>query len=96
MEGEAAFDANDFVATCKKLRVLNNVRCVCGGVVCVRVHAQSGSLSSLPITHTHRRKEVGLPLTSQQLERGGYEALMERLTLRRQHFLALKACDYLG
>lgn len=38
---------------------------------------------------------MGLPLTSGQYDRQGPVALIERLTLRHQHFLALKICDYL-
>lgn len=41
------------------------------------------------------RPAVGLPLTAAQAERQGWPALVDRLVLRREHFLALRICDYL-
>lgn len=47
-----------------------------------------------------RRSDVGIPLTAGQLGNGGREggwgALIDRLLLRRQYFLALKVCDYMS
>ncbi len=50
----------------------------------------------LRVLNQLRRPAIGLPLTAQQLEKGGgWALLIDRLVLRRHYFLALKVCDYL-
>ncbi len=41
------------------------------------------------------RPSVGVPMTAAQLERQGWAALVDRLVGRREHFLALRICEYL-
>eukprot|EP00953_Heterococcus_sp_UTEX-ZZ885_P035724 18425-Heterococcus_DN1.PRE.1 len=61
------YDSDDFVACCRKLRVLNAIRSA----------------------------EVGVPLTAQQYDTIGAEAVIDMLIRRRLHLLALKACQHL-
>jgi hypothetical protein len=105
-EHSSALDADEFVAKCRKLRVLNNLRFV-QQMSCLelpRLHCilrestrdmYSYFLSPRWYDRVVRRAEVGLPLTAGQYDRLSPHAIIERLTLRRQHFLALKISDYL-
>jgi len=49
----------------------------------------------LRVLNDVRRPEIGLPLTIQQYTRLTPEVLVNRLTVRNFHFLALRICDYL-
>ena len=49
----------------------------------------------LRVLNAVRARSVGLPLTVQQYDRLTPEVLVGRLTMRRQHFLALKICELL-
>jgi vacuolar protein sorting-associated protein 16 len=50
----------------------------------------------LRVLNEIRNADVGLPLTSQQYDELTPSVLVGRLTLRKQHFLALKICELLG
>jgi vacuolar protein sorting-associated protein 16 len=49
----------------------------------------------LRVLNDIRRPEIGLPLTIQEYMRLTPEVLVNRLTIRNHHFLALKICDLL-
>lgn len=49
----------------------------------------------LRVLNDVRRPEIGLPLTIQQYTRLTPEVLVNRLTVRNFHFLALRICEYL-
>lgn len=61
------FKHEEFMNTCKKIRVLNAVR----------------------------DPNVGIPITSKQLERLTVGVLIDRLVQRYQHYLAFRICQYL-
>ena len=49
----------------------------------------------LRVLNDVRRHEIGIPLTIQQYSRLNPEVLVNRLTVRNFHFLALRICEYL-
>ncbi len=49
----------------------------------------------LRVLNDVRKKDIGMPLTSAQFDLLTPEALIGRLTLRKQHFLALRICSLL-
>ena len=89
---------NVFVATCKKLRVLNRLRDIEVWFVSCRACVVVCAVAAL--THHTRPApapplQVAMPLSVTQYDRLTPDVVIDRLLHRHQHRLALQLCSYL-
>lgn len=49
----------------------------------------------LSVINNLRHTDVGIPITFQQYQKSGADALVERLVNRHLHFLACRVCEFL-